>query len=104
MSVTELRLFDPPPAGAARHHDRLTSLNAALAQKGGTEGEILRIFSEIDLGGLTDDELCDRMPGWNPPTVKTARSRLLRQGWLEDSTVRRPSATGSEMTVWRRVR
>ena len=99
MTVHPLSLFD----GAARTTDPETSHAAARKITGGVEAAIRDEFATIDIGNLTDDELCDRMRGWHPPTVKSARSRLAKKGWLEDSGVRRASDTGSTMICWRRA-
>lgn len=88
----------------ARTSDPRTSHAAAGRQRGGTEGEILRVFATIEIGGLTDDALCAQMRGWLPATVKTARSRLKNAGLLEDSGVRKASVTGSASIVWRRTK
>ena len=101
--MTNLTLFDAP-AGAVRRGDPVTSLDAARKQRGGIEHAIREVFETLDLGNLTDDELADRLNWCHPPTVKSARSRLTKQGWLEDSGIRRRSGTGSTMIAWRRVR
>ena len=104
MTPDQATLFDPAPAGALRHEDPVTSLAAARKQRGGTEAAIRDEFARYDLGNLTDDELCDRLNGYHPPTVKSARSRLSKAGWLEDAGVRRDSGTGTPMICWRRAR
>lgn len=96
-----LRLFVPNPAGAVRHEDPETSLAASRKQIGGAEAEIMVVFDRLDLGGLSDDELCACLPGWHAPTIKSARSRLSRRGLLVDSGVRRLSDTRSAMIVWK---
>ena len=50
---------------------------------------------------MTDDELCDRLIGHYPPTVKTARSRLSKAGVLVDSGERRMSNHNRPSIVWR---
>ena len=50
--------------------------------------------------GFTDDELCSYLNVRYPPTVKSARSRLSRAGYLRDSGVRRDSARGRPSIVW----
>ena len=104
MTPDQATLFDPVPAGAARHHDPVTSLDAARAQRGGIEQAIREVFDRFHIGNLTDDELCAELNWANPPTVKTARSRLSRQGLLADSGVRRASDCGHSMICWARVR
>lgn len=96
-------LFDPPPAGAARHSDPVTSLAAARAQRGGIEAAILEVFASFHIGNLTDDELCARLNWAHPPTVKSARSRLTKARLLVDAGVRRPSDCGQSMICWRRA-
>lgn len=62
------------------------------------------ILAEFDrFGMLNDDELCQQLPEFYPPTIRTARSRLAKAGVLVDSGTRRPSLRGRQMTVWKRA-
>lgn len=93
--------------GAVRRTDPDTSRTAARAQRGGTEKAIVAEFQRAlrsGVRGLTDDELCARLPMFNPATVKTARSRLVKHHKvLEASGGCRESRCGQPMTVWRLV-
>jgi len=90
---------DSSPIPRHRNTDPETSRNAARSVAGqGVEREILEKFHAF--GALTDDELAATLPDRYPPTVRTARSRLFRNGYLADSGAVRQSARGREMTVW----
>jgi hypothetical protein len=98
ISPDQLEFFNEP---RARRMDPDTSHAAAGSVEAWvTEDRILRTFAIH--GQLTDDELCEWLPLWHPPTVKTARSRLSKRGLLVDSGERRPSQRGRDMIVWRR--
>lgn len=94
----------------ARTTDPATSKRAATRQRlSGIPAAVLEVFDTLDVGGLTDDQLCDRLRGYLPASVKTARSRLSstkkgRVPFLEDSGARSPSDNGHDMVVWRRIR
>lgn len=84
-----------------RNSDPRTSAAAAIRAAGqGVEKAILIAFENHGAHGLTDDELVAYLPDFYPPTTKTARSRLARNGHLHDSGETRASARGREMTVW----
>lgn len=94
--MSQLAFFADP---AARRTDPATSHAAAeTVRPGKTEAAILAVARIA--GPLTDDELCHRLPGLYGPTVKTARSRLSKQGLLVPDGVRM-SCRQREMTVWR---
>jgi hypothetical protein len=92
----QLDLFNAPKA---RGSDPSTSVDAAasLPPCGSLESAILGCF---DAGGLTDDELCERVEAY-APTVKTCRSRLAKRGLLVPTSERRPSWRGRDQIVWR---
>ena len=94
--MTQLALFRGPQARAG---DPTTSHVAAatVTEPGLTEFRIMAAFESY--GPLTDDELCEALPEFYPPTLKTARSRLSKRGALVPNGVR-PSARGRYMTVW----
>lgn len=95
--------------GLARFGDPDTSQAAASKITGRTERDILAVYrakfeAYPSLGrdhGFTDDELVAWLPTVYPPTVKSARSRLSKQGLLIDSGARRPSNRGVSQIVWR---
>ena len=106
---------DTSPLPRHRITDPETSAQAAKAVAGsGVEREILEVFvaqiraQGTKWDGLTDDELCALMPQRYGPTVKSARSRLFRNGYLGEWTayrisaegVVRQSARGQRMKVW----
>lgn len=96
---------DTSPIPRHRVSDPATSVNAAKSVAGqGVEREILEAFVKNrrthGVPGLTDDELAALLPDRYPPTIRTARSRLFRNGHLADSGQVRLSARRREMTVW----
>ena len=95
--MNQLALFRGPQARAG---DPSTSRDAAAAQRDprGVEAAILVAFA--DIGPCTDDELCDELACWYPPTVKSARSRLSKRGLLVDTGCTRPSLRGCQQKVW----
>lgn len=90
-------LFDT--RGLARHCDPPTSRVAAETITGRTERLIVATFAAAG-HGLTDDDLCGRLAGLYGPTVRTARSRLTRDGRVVDSGVLGISARGRACVVW----
>lgn len=103
MPVSQPDLFDAlkESVARARRGDPSTSHQAAAKQWGGAKAEVYRVLSECSWG-LTAQEVCDRLPGFHPPTVVSALSRLRTQHHLtEDTGARRPSATGTDQIVWR---
>lgn len=99
---------DTSPIPRHRVTDPETSAQAAKSVAGrGVEREILEVFAvQVRLqgtkwDGLTDDELVALMPGRYGPTIKSARSRLTKNGFLgQFGTQTRPSARGQASTVW----
>lgn len=99
--VEELRLFTVPEARAA---DPATShaAAAAIASSAGAGLDDLReCFRDAGRRGLTDDELCARLPRRYAPTVKSARSRLAKLGEVVPTDETRLSARGRSQIVWR---
>jgi hypothetical protein len=85
-----------------RHDARPTSANAALlaAPKSGTRRhQILRHILAAGNRGLTDDQIIVRS-GLPHQSVGPRRLELEQGGWIEDSTQRRKTRTGSEAIVW----
>ncbi|HMI47104.1 MAG TPA: hypothetical protein VK481_00375 [Gemmatimonadaceae bacterium] len=76
----ERRVSGPVSAPLSRSTDGATS-RAAISHEHGDKAEaaILGVFSG---DALTDDQLCARLPDWYQPTIKSARSRLSRAGYL----------------------
>ena len=91
---------DSSPIPRHRVTDGPTPRRAARKVAGqGVEAEILEVFARHP-AGLTDDEVCACLPNRYPPTVKSARSRLWRNGYLIDLGIVRPSSRGADMAVW----
>jgi len=91
---------DTSPIPRHRLSDPQTSAQAAKSVAGqGIESKILAVFVGQPYG-LTDDELCGLLPSLYAPTIKSARSRLSKNGYLTDSGSVRPSQRGRDMTVW----
>lgn len=98
-----LSLFDVPVEAAVRVSDPSTSIAAARSiEPGRTERRILEVFGQWPYRGFTDDELVGELERFAlyGPTVKTARSRLSKQGRLVDSGKRRLSDRGRDQIVW----
>jgi hypothetical protein len=95
-------LFDQSPLARHRHSDPNTSMQAAASQQpGALEVEILEAFAKCpSWDGLTDDELVHALSDRYGPTVKTARSRLAKRGFLVANGDRRRSSRGAWMAVW----
>jgi hypothetical protein len=93
----EPTLFDT--RGLARRTDPQTSHDAADTIGDQAERAIRRLYAIPR--HLTDDEICDLLPELYPPTVKSARSRLTKAGFLVGWGTE-PSARGRAMTVWKR--
>lgn len=90
---------DTSPIPRHRITDPVTSSHAAKRAAGqGVEAEILGVFARYP--ELTDDELCAVLPDRYPPTTKSARSRLAKNGYLHDTGRTRPSARGVDQIVW----
>lgn len=108
--MNQQSLFDTPPHTRVRASDPCTSLDAARSiTPGRNEDRILDVFHSEPhpwfMGGMTDDEIVDRVkarygPGGSPASIKSARSRLTGDGLLIDSGERRPSNFGRLMIVW----
>ena len=84
-----------------RHDSPDTSRDAARAVQqhaGALENLILETFCLRD--GLTDEQLCERLPDRYGPTVRTCRSRLSKRGLLVAGGVVKNSR-GRDMTIWR---
>lgn len=98
----QLALFAAP---TARQSDPATAHTAAAAVESGRIGSCLtdlrECFRAAGARGLTDDELCARLPRRYPPTVKSARSRLAKLGEVVPTDETRLSARGRSQTVWR---
>jgi hypothetical protein len=86
--------------GKSRRGDPDTSRSAAAAISSSAEQAIRALYAIPR--ALTDDELAELLPEWFPPTLKSARSRLARDGFLCDSGERRLSGRGHPMIVWKR--
>lgn len=82
----------------ARATDPITSHRAASSVAPHVKEAVLRVHCEHD--GLTDDDLVDLLPRFWGPTVRSARSRLKKDGRLRDSGRTRPSNRGRQAIVW----
>ncbi len=80
------RKGDPWTSHAARRGSSLTA-------------DILAAFKNC--APMTDEELCALFPTKNSGSVKTARSRLAGEGFLEPTGECRKSQYGYWMQVWR---
>lgn len=100
MTVVRNTGNETSPIPRHRLTDPETSRIAARRAAGrGVEQAILDVFGQH--WELTDDELVRLLPDRNPPTVKSARSRLVRSGHLQNTGRIRTSSRGCPMTVWR---
>lgn len=95
-----LSLFDVPPHPRVRKTDPVTSVEAARRQSGGTRVAILEAFRRF--GPMTDEQLADRLAvdGLYGPTVKSARSRLQREGLVVATSRVERSRRGANQIVW----
>ncbi len=97
VKAHERRVSGPPSVPLARTGDGVTSRVAISPEHGDkAEAAILAVFAH---DALTDDELCARLPDWYPPTIKSARSRLARAGYLHRAG-EGVSKRGRRMTRW----
>jgi hypothetical protein len=97
MTAQQLAIFADP---AARRDDPRTAHEAAASvPTGALENQILEQFAIH--GGLSDEDLCERLSHMYGPTVRTCRSRLVRRGLVVPTDARRPSARGRDLIVWR---
>lgn len=96
----QVSLFDPPVSGRVRRVDRLTSVEAARRQRVSMRAAIVDAFRAH--GPMTDDTLAGRLAveGFHGPSVKTARSALMRKGWIVDTGRVERTRRGSLQTVW----
>ena len=93
---------DKGARGRARKHDPATSHAAAESIGKGAEEAIRNLYALPR--ALTADEICAELPEWrHAPTIKSALSRVVAAGFLEDSGVRRDSQRGWPMIVWTRA-
>lgn len=83
--------------GLVRRTDPGTARGAAQAQRGGAEHAILAMLA--DVADATRDEIAGALPGWHPPTLSTALSRLLRSGKVVRTGAARPGARGLPQEV-----
>lgn len=99
MIVDQVPLW-PVTGAIARRSDPETSHAAAASVGKGVEHAILALF-QTSGQWWTDDELAEHFPTIHPPTVKSARSRLTKAGFLADSGQRGISNRGRAMVIWR---
>jgi hypothetical protein len=89
-------------APSQRADDPITSHVAAATVTTTAGLTEFRILSAFDAHGpLTDDELCQALQAEWWPTVKSARSRLVKRGLLVATGDVRPSVRGCDQQVWR---
>lgn len=94
----QLAFFSEP---RARRSDLPTSHQAAKAVSAiASETEYDIAAAVYMLGPSTDDEICESLPAYFPPTVKTARSRMTKKGVLVATGGTRPSGRNRAQTVW----
>lgn len=89
----------PVDTGRVRRTDPITSRDAARRSRPNLEAEILEVLARIGRG--TDDQIAHELKHRLPASVKTARSRLLRDRkvcWTGDKA---PSNAGSAMLIWK---
>lgn len=99
--MSQLSLFAEPEARAT---DPATSHAAAEAVSHEASRQETRIMERFAMfGPMCDDELCARSPQWYPPTLKSARSRLSKRGFLVPTGETRKSIRGQDQQVWRLV-
>lgn len=71
-----------------------------------TESKILlaiemKSFLKPDSGGYIDEELEMMWPKERPTSIRSARAKLYRKGYVEDSGHRRATSRGRDAIVWR---
>ena len=96
--MTPLTLFDAP-AGRVRHTDPTTSVQAARAQKGGSEQAILALFTEGRTYTADECAWVLEAEGWNGPTIVSAFTRLCK-GVLVATGETRLTRRGCAAQVW----
>lgn len=96
--MSDLTLFDVPPAGKVRHRDPTTSVLAARKQRGGAEQTILDVLTVY--GPMHADAICARREAWYPPTIVSAISRLVKKGSIRPTGETALSRRGCEQQVY----
>ena len=99
----DFTLWDPP---ATRRTDPETSHQAARDAawlQAANRGLALRLIRAEGPRGMTDYELATAS-GIAVNSIGVRRGELYRKGYVEKTTMRRPSGVGSAMIVWRAIR
>lgn len=63
------------------------------------EGMVLNAIQSAGANGMTQTELLSKFPGYSYSSITARPSALKRKGLIEDSGLRRPSATGRNQMV-----
>jgi hypothetical protein len=63
------------------------------------EGMVLNAIRAAGSKGMTQTELLAKFPGYSYSSITARPSALKRKGLVEDSGLRRPSASGRNQTV-----
>lgn len=98
----QLRLGEPIPPPMVRREDPDTSKDAAVRvrKSAGRLRHLVLVAHQLAPNGLTDDELAERYPEENPPSLGKRRSELAAEGHVRDSGRRRMTRRGSSAIVW----
>jgi len=75
------------------------SASFVMPRTGTQRASVLAELSNAYPGGLTDDEIGERLPLYVNTGAKR-RNDLKNQGWVQDSGVRRLTQTGAPAVVW----
>lgn len=96
--MSQLSLFAEPEARATDPPTSHAAAEAVSHEAGRQETRIMERFAMF--GPMTDETLCMRSPQWYGPTIRTARSRLSKRGFLVPDGVEKNSR-GRDMTIWK---
>lgn len=86
----------------SRRSDRQTSVDAATgARRSAPKLKAVILGLLLDrVDGLTDDQLCELLPGEHPGSVSKRRSDLVKDGLVVAHWSTRTTRFGREATVW----
>lgn len=96
--MTQASLDFSPPAQA--HSPTSVAAGDSIKGKAATLRQIVLAFLKAHPGGLTDEELQERIP-MQPSTQRPRRVELVAAGLIEDSGKTKPTRSGRAATIWR---